>query len=593
MTGQRTSLQAGTTSQVASVHDPASQQTGVTQKLTGAPSALPQQFYRALRDLEQQSQALFSAHEFIERWEGEHGRGKMLRLGFGDLRRSSDPEFLAGMNQAVENPAAWIQPELKSRLDHPSIEPYPGHGNATIQTRAHVTLGYIIEDASEEEIDQLVKLVFLSQRSKKSFVPVFVTSSTYFTPFIRHGFIFEYLPPRETFEGRASLYDSYRSERLALITRKWGISRYLTRYGMPHVETAGDGAQTSERIVVFPDYAQGNPYIHIMYADMVDRYNISFGTIKDALAIVVQQPVTFHLHWEDAIYRTDRTPEIPLRMADFITDLDRFQAAGGTFIWTVHNLEPHDAADSELSREFMKQLITRADIIHAHSDWVRESIEAMVPGKQNIHVIAHPSYAGRYPGRQEQSHARANLNIGTDETLFLYFGNIRRYKGIENLLNVAPDFVHGAKFIIAGRSGRYDPRGAAPENCISIDRFIDDETVAELFSAADFAILPFEDVSTSGSLMLALTYGVPVIAPNHKGVEALIVDGRDGYLYDINTVGGLREAIERALATPSWTRQAMGKMVEATSIFYPPEAFSAAILKLYEDRAAYAEASRI
>ncbi len=160
-------------------------------------------------------------------------------------------------------------------------------------------------------------------------------------------------------------------------------------------------------------------------------------------------------------------------------------------------------------------------------------------------------------------------------------GQIRRYKGVERLLNAAPQFADRAQFLIAGRSGRYDPCGSIPSNCIRVDGFADDETVSRLFAISDYIVLPFERLTTSGSLLLALSFGKPVIAPNFNAVVELVSDGREAFLYDPSQPNGLANAIERALDAPDWQLHAMGKAAEATAAFRAPEAFSEAVCDMY------------
>ena len=51
-------------------------------------------------------------------------------------------------------------------------------------------------------------------------------------------------------------------------------------------------------------------------------------------------------------------------------------------------------------------------------------------------------------------------------------------------------------------------------------RFIEDSEVASWFSAADVAVLPYRKVLNSGSMMLAASYGLPVILPDEPALTA-------------------------------------------------------------------------
>jgi len=78
--------------------------------------------------------------------------------------------------------------------------------------------------------------------------------------------------------------------------------------------------------------------------------------------------------------------------------------------------------------------------------------------------------------------------------------------------------------------------------------FIPDEELPVLLGAADAVALPFRDILTSGSAILAMSYGRPVIAPSLGCLpETLPADGN--LLYDPDDDGGLRWALWRALTT--------------------------------------------
>jgi glycosyltransferase involved in cell wall biosynthesis len=466
---------------------------------------------------------------------------------------------------------------------------YPGHGSASLQIEPHARIGYIIGEEKPDRIALLVRSVYLAQRSRRNFSPLFVTASSYFLPFIQHGYVFEYVPEALTRTSAGDGSEGLLQKRLAFIKAKWGIHEFADLRAADHHRLA-EGAGRKPRIVVYPDYGQANPYLKMMYADC-GEYELLHGSIQEAAELARTERVIFHLHWEDATFRDVREDCVPVVLADFVASVDRLRHRGGRFIWTVHNLEPHDVADKRLSSAFSQQLLARADCIHVHSEWMAAEIRARSGPHAPIVVVEHPSYAGCYPDATSAEVARARLGLSEDDVVFLCLGQVRRYKGIEHLLNLAPEFAGRATFVIAGRSGRYDPRGAPPENCLCIDEHVADETVSDLYSAADFAVLPFEESTTSGSLLLALSFGAPVIAPTHEEISRIVRDGREGFLYPVDDARGLREALERALRTPAWKRSAMRESARAAAAFRPPAAFSSRIREMIDACASRAPAA--
>ena len=73
-------------------------------------------------------------------------------------------------------------------------------------------------------------------------------------------------------------------------------------------------------------------------------------------------------------------------------------------------------------------------------------------------------------------------------------------------------------------------------------QFVPDDQVHQFFSGVDAVVLPFTDVLTSGSAILALSFGKPVIAPALGCLPELITD-QCGVLFDPNNPDGLQESM--------------------------------------------------
>jgi glycosyltransferase involved in cell wall biosynthesis len=134
---------------------------------------------------------------------------------------------------------------------------------------------------------------------------------------------------------------------------------------------------------------------------------------------------------------------------------------------------------------------------------------------------------------------------------------LRPYKGIERLIeewrNVAS--LHpGDTLVIAGKSqdAGYLARLtalAADSHGIQIrEGFVPDSEVPVYFSAADLVVLPFSATLTSGSLLLAMSYGKPVIAPRFETIAETLGAAGD-LLYDPEDPRGLRNSLEQSTSS--------------------------------------------
>jgi len=111
---------------------------------------------------------------------------------------------------------------------------------------------------------------------------------------------------------------------------------------------------------------------------------------------------------------------------------------------------------------------------------------------------------------------------------FLFFGQVEPYKGVEDLLTAfsrLPESV-GARLTIAGRCRDPDLRRrlTAGRNVRLRLEYIPACEVTPLMAEADSVVLPFRQVTTSGSAELALAHGRPLIVPDLPGLAGLPED---------------------------------------------------------------------
>ncbi len=220
----------------------------------------------------------------------------------------------------------------------------------------------------------------------------------------------------------------------------------------------------------------------------------------------------------------------------------------------IHEERP----DERLNVAIHRQLVRNADAVIAHCEAaMRAAVEtyglsAGDAGK--LQVIPHGNYVDVYGAMVERSAAREQLSVPADARLFLFIGGVRAYKGITELIEAirALPADTKARLIVAGRAFDQAEADAVREAAGDDERitlrleFIPDEELPVLLGAADVVALPFRDILTSGSAILAMSYGRPVIAPSLGCLpETLPADGN--LLYDPDDQGGLRWALWRAL----------------------------------------------
>ncbi|MEM6551171.1 MAG: glycosyltransferase family 4 protein [Planctomycetota bacterium] len=199
-----------------------------------------------------------------------------------------------------------------------------------------------------------------------------------------------------------------------------------------------------------------------------------------------------------------------------------FQLSGGKMVWTVHNLGRHESSCPKTDYFLIRVLIWWANALVVHSEAGREKVIEHYKLRRHgkLSVVRHANFLEDYPRKIEKSLARDQLGLKGEDIVFLFFGAIRRYKGvdclIENFLRIKDE---RAKLVIAGQAGDKELMrhvhvlAEKSPSVMVFDGYVTAESVPVFMSAADLFVLPSRNMFTSGSVVLAASYGLAIIAP--------------------------------------------------------------------------------
>ncbi|EKE43268.1 Chondroitin Polymerase [Oceaniovalibus guishaninsula JLT2003] len=315
-------------------------------------------------------------------------------------------------------------------------------------------------------------------------------------------------------------------------------------------------------VLFWPDYSWSNPYQPLLYGGLRHRTEVCAGDIDTALQAIwmMDDPadLTFHLHWVNFLFldAADRT-EAQARAAAFLERLDRFLSIGGRLVWTIHNTLSHDSPFADIEAGLAAGIARRAHVLHVHSaGQVAEIAQQFDIPAHKARVSAHGNYIGAYPDIVTRAEARRQLGLDDADDVILMSGQIRPYKGAEDLVAVVRRLLAERPrtlLLLAGRDkfGALDGLLAelAPterDRIRATGRFVADSEMQVFFRAADFAVYPYRAILTSGSMLLALSFGLPTILPD-VAMTREVLEGRDaGLLYD---AAEGRDALEKAVRT--------------------------------------------
>ncbi|MCA1554023.1 MAG: glycosyltransferase, partial [Chloroflexi bacterium] len=113
-----------------------------------------------------------------------------------------------------------------------------------------------------------------------------------------------------------------------------------------------------------------------------------------------------------------------------------------------------------------------------------------------------------------RAQARHQLGIGNHDPVLLFFGFVRRYKGLSYLLEALSTVAMPVRLVVAGEFWEDEQlyrdliaRNHLSERVTIHNRYIPNEEVARYFIAADALALPYLSGSQSAVAMTALHYG--------------------------------------------------------------------------------------
>jgi len=284
-----------------------------------------------------------------------------------------------------------------------------------------------------------------------------------------------------------------------------------------------------------------NPYQALLYGEM-RRLGVSVRYIGEptrsrtlnllllpleVLAGRIAGARVVHLHWVFAFTLPGerRFPVLRrLAYAWFRVWLRACRMLRMRLVWTAHNVLPHQPvfADDVSAR---RALVDASDLVLAHSQSALAELAVLGAVPRRSAVIEHGPLAPAPSAR-----ALRTPGTGDGPRQFLFFGKIEEYKGVEDLLAafLALPADTPARLTVAGqcedprlRSRLHElARRGGGRIALRLEH-VPGAEVTPLLSAADAVVLPFRRVTTSGSALLALSHGRPLVVPDLVGLADL------------------------------------------------------------------------
>jgi glycosyltransferase involved in cell wall biosynthesis len=247
----------------------------------------------------------------------------------------------------------------------------------------------------------------------------------------------------------------------------------------------------------------------------------------------------------------------------------------------LHNLTSHE---SFLFDPLMQRLLAAsADGCITLSSSVTQDVRAVMPEIPLLQLF-HPLYEPTGE-RMSVQDARQALKLDAHSPVLLFFGYVRRYKGLDTMLRAMPLILQrepSLRLVVAGQFHEKQEmyRTLAGElgiegNVDFYPGYVSTERMALFFAAADAVVLPYRHATQSGVVQLAYGHGLPVIVTPAGALPEMVLCGKTGWVARDCSAEGFAGAVGQFLdSREKLELQAMCPAIESFLRDFSWEAFA-------------------
>ena len=208
-------------------------------------------------------------------------------------------------------------------------------------------------------------------------------------------------------------------------------------------------------------------------------------------------------------------------------------------ICVADNVIPHEKRAGD--EAFTKYFVKACDGFITMSEKVMNDLRKYT--QKPARLVQHPLY-DNFGDIISKEEARKYLGISNEEKIILFFGFIRKYKGLDLLLRAIPNLkllIPNFKLLIAGEfyedekpyQDLIDESGIR-NDLILKTQFISDSEVKYYLCAADVLVQPYKIATRSGVTPLAYYFEKPMVVTNVGGLPDLVPHEKCGLVTEPN-----------------------------------------------------------
>lgn len=301
-----------------------------------------------------------------------------------------------------------------------------------------------------------------------------------------------------------------------------------------------------------------------------------FGHLQLAQQLGARRPAILHIQWS-------RLPRLDIRL------IRAAQASGVRVVHTIHDVIPLYAPRASTAP--LAAVYTQCDAVVVHAEANRRDFLATYPqvDPARVHVIPHLALPyTALPADASKARARAELGLPPDAPIIAFQGSIRRYKGVDILVE-AFRLAQGQRpdlhLLIAGLPETSEDVALLAQagqwpNVHITNGYLPHGDLWRYNLAADVLVLPYRQISQSGALLTTMGFGRPLIV-SALGALPETLDG-NGWVVPPENPQALCEAILEALSDPNRLAAMGARSLQLVHERHGGSAVAARSITLYE-----------
>lgn len=206
---------------------------------------------------------------------------------------------------------------------------------------------------------------------------------------------------------------------------------------------------------------------------------------------------------------------------------------------------------------FGKVLGSKKVSVTTHTNFSKSVLCEIFPDIK-VTLMPHSDIDFLYDDKKTKNECKTALDLQQDEQYVLFFGQIKKTKGLDVLLKSwkeVQERVPSAKLLVVGRCWRNDcslyktliGEEGIDGSVVWNESYIEDQFVPYYFRAADVVVLPYTRIYSSGVLFRSMGYGTPTIVSDQEAFTQFIKDRENGWVFPTNNTGQLSDCLIEAL----------------------------------------------